>query len=233
MNDEFASHRRIHGNVARKIGIEIVSGQRKPGDVLGGEIGASEDLGISRTAYREAIRMLAAKGLVESRPKAGTRITPRNRWNLLDPDILAWSFESEPDRQFVIDLFELRGIIEPAAAELAAQRRTELELKEMAKALDAMETHGLADELGRAGDQLFHRLILMAARNEALASLASTVAAAVHFTTRFKHRRRKSPRDPLPEHREVYTAIANGDGDAARASTAVLLRMALEDMEID
>ncbi|MFX7988724.1 GntR family transcriptional regulator, partial [Acinetobacter baumannii] len=92
------------------------SGMRKPGDVFGGEIEASEALGVSRTAYREAIRILAAKGLVESRPKAGTRVTPRSRWNMLDVDVLAWTFEGEPDTDFIIDLFELRGVIEPAAA---------------------------------------------------------------------------------------------------------------------
>ena len=64
---------------------------------------------------REAIQVLTAKGLVESRPKAGTRVLPRNRWNLLDPDVLAWAFAGEPDIQFVRDLFELRAIVEPAA----------------------------------------------------------------------------------------------------------------------
>lgn len=83
---------RIHGAIANDIGVEIVGGVRKPGDVFGGEIEASEALGISRTAYREAIRILAAKGLVESRPKACTRVTPRQRLNLLDPDVLAWTF---------------------------------------------------------------------------------------------------------------------------------------------
>lgn len=221
---------RIHGTIARKIGIEIVGGMRRPGDILDGEIEASEELGISRTAYREAIRILAAKGLVESRPKAGTRITPRSRWNLLDPDILAWTFEGEPDRQFVVDLFELREVIEPAAAAFAAQRRSDRDLAEMAEALDDMEAFGLADERGRAADQRFHRAILAAAGNEPLTALASTVGAAVSWTTKFKQRRRGLPRDALPDHRRVHAAIAAGDPDRARRAMSELLQLALSDM---
>eukprot|EP01035_Chromulina_nebulosa_P037515 gene37515-50643_t len=123
---------RIHGTIAHDIGVEIVSGVRKPGDVFGGEIEASEALGVSRTAYREAIRILAAKGLIESRPKAGTRVTQRSRWNLLDPDVLGWAFEGEPDTDFILDLFELRSVIEPAAAAFAARRRSDDDLATIA-----------------------------------------------------------------------------------------------------
>ncbi|HWU80722.1 MAG TPA: GntR family transcriptional regulator, partial [Caulobacter sp.] len=114
---------RIHGSIARALGIAIVSGQHQPGDVLNNEIDASEKLHVSRSAYREAIRILAAKGLVESRPKTGTRVSPRNRWSLLDPEVLAWFFESEPSEGFLQELYELRMIVEPAAAALAAERR--------------------------------------------------------------------------------------------------------------
>ena len=84
MTDRPEIARRIHGTIAHDLGVEIVGGARKPGEVLGGEIEASAALGVSRTAYREAIRILSAKGLVESRPKAGTRVLPRRFWNVLD-----------------------------------------------------------------------------------------------------------------------------------------------------
>src|SRR3546814_16210567 len=67
---------RIHGTIARDIGIRIVSGRFQPGEVLNGEVEASDRLRVSRTAYREAVRILAAKGLVQSRPKTGTRVRP-------------------------------------------------------------------------------------------------------------------------------------------------------------
>src|SRR5207247_2751621 len=75
--------------------------------------------------HREAIKVLAAKGLVESRPKTGTRVRPRSAWNLLDPDVLAWRLETSPDRRFFQDVLEIRRIIEPEAARLAAIRATD------------------------------------------------------------------------------------------------------------
>ncbi len=112
--------RRHHGAIAQKLGVAILSGEYAPGHVLDAEVIASEALGVSRTAYREAVQVLTAKGLVESRPKAGTRVLPRDRWNLLDPEVLAWAFAGEPDILFIRGLFELRTIVEPAAAALAA-----------------------------------------------------------------------------------------------------------------
>jgi len=232
LSDRIGSSPRIHGAVARALGVEIVSGKRAPGEMLGGEIEASEKLGISRTAYREAIRILAAKGLIESRPKAGTRVTARTRWNMLDPDVLAWMFEGDPGRDFITALFELRGIVEPAACALAAARRTEAELAEMEAALAEMARHMLKTAEGQAADQRFHRTILAAARNEPLAALASTVAAAVGWTTRFKQRVRARPRDPMPDHRAVFEAIRAADPEAARAAMNELLRLALEDMDL-
>ena len=81
---------RLHGSIARDLGMRIVSGRARPGDILDGEIDASDRLEVSRTAYREAVRILAAKGLVESRPKVGTRVSLPERWHLLDPDVLSW-----------------------------------------------------------------------------------------------------------------------------------------------
>lgn len=224
---------RIHGTIAHDIGVEIVSGVRKPGDVFGGEIEASEALGVSRSAYREAIRILAAKGLVESRPKAGTRVMPRVRWNLLDPDVLAWMFEGQPDKEFILDLFELRGVIEPTAAAFAARRRTTDEIDAMRAALDEMARHGLQVAEGQLADQRFHRAILAAARNAPLAALASTVGSAVRWTTEFKRRINALPRDPLPDHIRVLEAIAAGDAEAARSAMNELLRLALADMDLD
>lgn len=223
---------RIHQAIARDLGTAIVGGQYKPGQAFAGEIECAEQLHISRTAYREAVRILTAKGLVESWPKAGTRVRPRSRWNLLDPDVLAWMFAGEPDEAFIRDLFELRGVIEPAAAAFAARRRTQDQLQDLAEALDAMGQHRLSTAEGRAADQRFHATILAAARNEALATLASSVGAAVGWTTTFKQRTRALPRDPLPDHVAVYEAIVAQDADRARAAMSELLRLALADMDI-
>lgn len=224
--------RRIHASIAHDLGVAIVTGVHQPGDTLPGEIEFAESLSVSRSAYREAVRMLAAKGLVESRPKAGTRVSARSRWNLLDPDVLEWMFEGEPSEGFIRSLFELRMIVEPAAAALAAERRTGRELSQLGHALGEMARHGLATVEGRAADQAFHHLILEATRNEPLTTLSSSIAAAVGWTTIFKQRKRRLPRDPLPDHQALYDAIAAGDPDAARAAMAELVRRALVDTEM-
>ncbi len=229
---EQARSLRIHQALAQQIGMAILAGGHKPGDNLGGEIEQSLALGVSRTAYREAMRILVAKGLLQSRPKAGTSVTPRHRWNLLDPDILAWMFMGEPDPHFIRDLFELRGIIEPAAASLAAERRTESQMAEMEAALKDMRRWGLGAEQGQAADRRFHRAILVATANEALISLAGSVGAAVQWTTHFKQRAHKAPRDPVPEHAALFDAIAAQDVATARHTMVHLLELALADMTL-
>ncbi|MBB5730156.1 DNA-binding FadR family transcriptional regulator [Sphingomonas prati] len=221
--------RRLHGAIAHKLGVAILSGEYAPGDVLSGEVVFSEALGVSRSAYREAVQVLSAKGLVESRPKAGTRVLPRNRWNVLDPDVLAWAFTGEPDMRFIRGLFELRGIVEPAAAALAAERRERSDLKLMKDALAGMTRHTLASEAGRAADRDFHDAVLNATGNDSLVVLSASIGAAVHWTTKFKQRSQGLPRNPIPDHRRVYDAIAAGNPAAASEAMRVLVDQALED----
>src|SRR5690606_22868275 len=146
---------------------------------------------------REGVRILSAKGLVESRPKTGTRVSDRDRWHLLDPDVLSWIFEHEPDERLIVSLFELRNIVEPQAAALAASRRTDAQLKMMADALEGMARHSLATEEGRAADKAFHSALLEASDNPFLVSLTSSVGAAVAWTTIYKQRVTPLRRDPL------------------------------------
>jgi DNA-binding FadR family transcriptional regulator len=223
---------RLHGSIARDLGIAIMTGRHPPGSVLSSEVDFAEQHNVSRTAYREAIRILAAKGLVESKPKAGTRITDPSRWHMLDPDVLGWTFAGEPGPAFIKDLFELRAMLEPAAAELAALRRTGEQLAQMGHALEEMARHGLKTAAGQSADQTFHALILRAAHNVPLNSLTSTIAAAVRWTTIYKQRTRKLPRDPVPDHRVLFEAIARGDGPGARQAMAILIDLALADIAL-
>lgn len=227
--DSLAGASRIHGSIARNLGVAIVSGQYQPGDILNNEIDSSEQLQVSRSAYREAIRILAAKGLVESRPKTGTRVTERSRWSLLDPEVLAWFFASEPSEEFLKGLYELRMIVEPAAAALAAERRDDGQLERMRKALIQMESQTLATEAGQAADRDFHDTVLEATANAPLFTLSSSIGAAVRWTTIFKQRKRELPRDPMPDHWKVFDAIAAGRPDQARQAMERLVGLALED----
>lgn len=220
---------RLFRVIAQRLGTAIMSGTYAPGQVLSGEVAFSEALAVSRSAYREAIQVLAAKGLVESRRKAGTRVLPRKRWNLFDPDVLAWAFSGEPDHQLIRELFDLRAIVEPGAARLAAQRRRPEHLQEIEAALDAMARHTLATESGREADSIFHEAILRATGNDALLLLGGGIGAAVTWTTAFKQRDRALPRDPIPEHELVYRAIAAGDPERAEQAMRALVDLALAD----
>lgn len=231
-NDARARRRalRLHGSIARDLGVLIVSGRYKPGELLNGEVSASDRLQVSRGAYREAVRILAAKGLVESRPKVGTRVSQPENWHLLDPDVLSWIFEFEPDRKLLVDLFELRNIVEPRAAALAARRRTDEHLDAMARALDEMASHTLANEAGRKADQDFHAALIQASGNAFLASMISGVGAAVAWTTIFKQRENPLQRDPVPDHQRVFEAVKARNAEAAHAAMEDLVDLALLDM---
>ena len=220
---------RIPGKIAAEIGCKIVSGWLKPGNLLDGEIEASGDRNVSRSAYREAIRILTAKGLVLSRPKIGTRVTETSEWHLLDPDVLSWIFVREPPRHLLVSLFELRKLVEPEAAALAAGRRSLEQLNRMGAALEVMAHETLHTERGRSADQDFHAILLAASANPFLVSLSSSVTAAVTWSTMFKERTQRLRRDAVPDHIKIYEAIAARDPAAARSAMVELIDLAFTD----
>jgi DNA-binding FadR family transcriptional regulator len=221
---------RVHGAIAREIGIEIVSGRLRPGHVLESELEASAHRHVSRTAYREALRMLNAKGLISSRPRAGTRVSPMPDWHMLDPDVLAWLFSDVPRPEMLHSLFELRTIIEPAAAALAAKCRRPTHLDRMERAFVDMRRYTLHRPEGRIADQEFHAALLAASGNPFMISLTKGVTAAVDSLTHFKLRLSKVERDPVPDHMRVFNAVRDKDPEAAREAMENLIRLAIQDM---
>lgn len=223
------SGRRLRGAIAHYLGRAIVSGEIQPGAKLTGEVENAEALNVSRSAYREAVQVLTAKGLVASKPKDGTRVLPRSNWNLLDPMVLAWAFAGEPDPGFVRDLFELRAVVEPAVARMAAERRDKEDIRQMKNALADMRHHTLATEAGRAADREFHDALLRAAHNEVMMSLAASITSAVNWTTIYKQRSRALPRDPVPDHVRVFDAIVERDPEKAAQAMQALVDLAHKD----
>lgn len=221
---------RIPGAIARDLGVMIVSGMLRPGMVLEGEVEASDQRKVSRSAYREAVRILVAKGLVHSKPKAGTRVNDRTAWHLLDPDVLSWIFQIEPDYTLVYSLFEMRKMVEPEAAALAAERRNPSQLKVMTSALAVMGQYKTTTKEWRDADEQFHSALLEASGNAFLASMTSSINAAVSWSTIFKQRHEPLKRDPVPDHRRVFKAIESGNPAAARKAMAQLVNLALIDI---
>jgi DNA-binding FadR family transcriptional regulator len=223
---------RVNGALAQEIGLAIVSGKLKPGHFLDGEVEASSDRKVSRTTYREAIRILGAKGLLTSRPRTGTRVSEIADWNLLDPDVLSWMFSRIPRPELIHGVFELRTVVEPAAASMAATRRKQHHLDRMRQALDEMALHTLEQSEGREADQEFHAALLGATGNPFIVSLTNGVTAAVNALTQFKQRLAKITRDPVPDHLRVYDAIAAKNPEAAKLAMIELIRLAILDMPV-
>jgi GntR family transcriptional regulator, galactonate operon transcriptional repressor len=213
--------------VADRLGIAIVAGEFSSGALLPNE----SDLGrVSRTAYREAIKILSAKGLVESRPKSGTRVALRERWNVLDPDVLRWSLHSLGSDMFVRDLFELRRFIEPNAAKLAAERRTAQQLVAISNALVGLETREPYSDAHIEADLSFHTAIFDAANNQAVSCLKSVVSATLHWSMRLQNgKQRGAFATAMADHRRVFEAIAAQDGDRAHSVMTTLVLDALSD----
>jgi len=208
--------RNLHGQIVHTIGRQILRGELRPGD----PIPMPHDLPASRTAVREAIKVLAAKGLVEARPKTGTRVRSREAWNLLDPDVLAWRHDGAPPLRFVRTVTELRSIIEPGGAALAATRASSADLAAIERAYHDMEAAVPPDrpmdvQAFVEADTRFHTAILQAAGNDILEQLAHVVAVALRASFEITSRIPGSARATLPRHRAVVDAIRTG-----RAATA-------------
>ncbi|WP_017569787.1 FadR/GntR family transcriptional regulator [Nocardiopsis halotolerans] len=222
------SGRGVHGQTVRLLGERVLSGGIGEGETI--DLAAlSEELGLSLTAIREAIKVLAAKGLVGSRQKKGTFVRPRGDWNLLDPDVVRWQIAAGAGEVFFRELAELRDALEPAAAFLAARRRTDADVAELREALAdiAGSVHGPAEAAARA-DLRWHRALLAATRNELFTRTDVFFAAGLSERDRLVHG--SSHEDPVPSHSAVTDAVADGDPPAAEAAMRSLLDQAREDL---
>lgn len=207
--------RNLYGHVMRELGQRIVSGRVQPGDVLPREEALAESLHVSRTALREAMKVLSAKGLIESRAGVGARVLEERFWNQLDADVLTWRCASMPADDFVDKLVEMREIIEPAAAASAASKRTPAQLAEIEKAYAAMEAAATLDEWAEA-DLRFHDAVLQATRNELLQSLFSVVETALGTYFVLSARNANNFKYSLPQHKKILEAIRRQQPDVAR-----------------
>jgi DNA-binding FadR family transcriptional regulator len=213
-------HRNLHGQIVHTLGRRILRGDLQPGDALQ----AGKAMAASRTALREAIKVLAAKGLVEAKPKIGTRVTPRESWNLLDPDVMAWEHADAPRPAFLRKLTEVRAVIEPQAAALAATRAVRADITVLETAFEqmaaAVEQPGGSDfDAFDEADLRFHLAIVRASGNDLLEQMTRVVYSALAVSFRTTSRLPGSARRSLPKHRAILRAIAAGA--PARAKTAM------------
>jgi len=219
----------LHRDVVDALGRRIVTGDLAPGDVLVNESSLSIGVDVSRTVAREALKVLAAKGLVAARPKVGTRVLSRDQWNLFDPDVLAWSLEAADAAVRYDEIYEVRMIIEPRVASLAATRRTPDEAAQLTEMLEAMRAASSDYPRFLTADLELHAAILGAAHNDVLAQLAKMIQLVLNACQRVSALAGGLGR-AVEEHQAVVEAITRQDPDKAVLATEQLLRSAARDL---
>ncbi|KQN73757.1 FadR/GntR family transcriptional regulator [Devosia sp. Leaf64] len=216
--------RNLHSDVLWDLGFAIVSGQYPEGSILPPDTELLERFRVSRTVLREALKTLAAKGLIEARARIGTRVLPRNRWNLFDSDVLAWHFELGPEVSFLQSLAEVRIGIEIEAAALAAERRTDDQAAGLLATVELMAKAGTPEDFARH-DLDFHKTVADASGNPFMASISALVEMALTaaFTISSPVNEPEALTQTVAVHRAIADAISARDAIAAREAMRVAI----------
>jgi DNA-binding FadR family transcriptional regulator len=212
----------LFATVVDGLGSRIVRGDLRPGDPFPNEADLGREFGASRSVIREAVKSLAAKGLLESRTRIGIRVLPASHWNLLDLDVLGWRYGAMEPRDFFRELFEIRRVIEPEASALAAERASAEEIDAIGRAYVVMAAAevGRTTEAAILADLDFHRAILSAAHNDLLLQMGKLIGVGLlvsydlstsHYTLF------------LGRHKDVLDAIRKRDAKTARRKMEKLL----------
>lgn len=218
-----AAVRRGPMHVTEEIARRVVGGEWAVGAALPTEIDLADELGVARTSVREALSRLKAKGLVAARQKAGTRVLPREQWNMLDEDVLRWTWSGDNRTAMAQHLMQLRRIVEPAACEIAASVASDAAIAAIERAYRGMDAAG-TDPVAYAGPDLaFHRAILSATGNPFLMSFGATIEAALRMSFELSTTQPGAPRKSLPLHRAVLDEIWARKPAAARKAMESLL----------
>jgi DNA-binding FadR family transcriptional regulator len=221
--------RYLNERVTREIGLRILDGTYRPGDIIPSEVAFCAQLGVSRTALREAIKFLFSKGLVTPRVKVGTIVNPRRQWNFFDPTVLEWLLAVGDIGPFLIKLWALRKAVEPAAAALAARHAGFEDFEALHRSFEAMVA--AADDLDAwvAADLRFHQAIYAATGNEFFwpvgLLLEPAFAAGLRVTGSAQHQQQC-----IPEHRAVRDAILARDPAWAHRAVVELMRTSEADL---
>lgn len=221
----------VHGNTLDRLGEAVVAGRYPPGSSIPPEPMLCEELGVSRTVVREAIKSLVAKGLVVTGPKVGTRVLPEEHWNWFDPDVVVWHSKIGLSREFLRDLQELRRVVEPAAVRLAAERATAQDIAEIETAYTGMKA---AIEQGGdyvTSDLRFHQGLLRACHNRMLVQMSKALGALLRTSFEISTSRPDGPATSLPLHRAVLDAVIARSPQRAEKAILVLIDGARDDIE--
>ena len=220
---ETSAQRRGPLAVTEALAQRVVQGEWADGAALPTEVELAAQMGVARTSVREALSRLKAKRLVAARQRAGTRVLPRMQWNMLDEDVLRWTWSGDDQVLMAQQLMQMRRIVEPAACEIAAADASDAAIAAIERAYRGMDAAGM-DPVAYAGPDLeFHRAILAATGNPFLVAFGATVEAALRMSFALSTRQPGAPRKSLPLHRAVLDQIWARQPAAARRAMEELL----------
>ncbi|MBL9054638.1 MAG: FadR family transcriptional regulator [Rhodobacteraceae bacterium] len=221
--------RNFHTYVINEVGLAIVSGQIKVGEILPGDGDMMARFGVSRTVLREALKTLEAKGLVEARAKVGTRVLPQARWSLYDRQVLAWVLESGPSETFLAAFRLIRQRLEIEAAGLAARHRDGEQLRMMHYWIAQRGKLAHQPEPFAMAEFELHRLIAEASANPFLRAASAMVEFGVAITVNARlDPQGNAPAEGLSaraaaQYNTLLAAIEAGQADRAQEVMAEIL----------
>lgn len=220
----------LNAQTVERLGQRIVQGHYKEGQQLPIEPELCAEFGVSRPIVREATKILIAKGLLNSKPKVGTVVQSKDRWNLLDPDVLNWVTQSLPAHTFLDMLFEARMAIEPSAAALAAEKATAEDINRIAMAYkDMAAAPTITDSI--EPDVRFHQAILDATHNDVIRYIGHTLHNALAISISLTSWHEEIHALSLPRHEAVYKAIAAKNPAKADKAVRTLLMDSRKDFD--
>lgn len=237
----FSSHLRekqvlsAHQQIVRALAQDILKGRVAPGEKLPPEADLLERFGVSRTALREALKTLAAKGFLSVKTRVGTRVTEPIHWSYFDKEVLTWQVSGGMDAAFRRQLAEVRRAVEPAAAALAAERRTSDDLVIMRQAIAAMRIEALSEYDFALADLALHLAIGAASKNPMMRSLASVIETALLevFTLSPPTREPRLQNETADAHARIVDCIEQGDGPGAAAAMMAVIEAGFERVEAE
>ena len=224
-------HLNLTQQLAHDLGKKIMQGSYKVGDSLPSEADLCTQYGISRTATREAVKMLTAKGLISSRPRQGIKVVESKHWNLFDVDVLNWILLGKPDLYLLRHFLQLRLPIESEAAYLAAQYKQEADITAIESALARMKNATNGQDDTHEADIEFHQTILSASNNPFFIQLKNFITTALKVNIRFTNRMIPVTLDEYQAHVDIFEHIKNGDSQAAFYATLVTQKATLAIVE--
>ena len=218
-----------HAQVVHGLGARIVRGGLAPGDAVPTEDELVSQFGVGRSALREGVKVLAGKGLLESRTSAGTRVRPRESWNLLDPDVLTWRFSPDPSPADIRALASLRVALEPGAARLAAESATREQRGEIAAGMARLWATVDDPDAFIEADLAFHRAVFAAAGNDLLLYIHDVISVALSAIRPLHTHSVGHNRETLPNHERAALAIRRGHHLKAEAAMREIVEVARDD----